>query len=128
MIYEREIGRKMSELNVDKLIELVKASFVSENAANVNTCIQANLEGNGGGKWYLRIQNQTLDIQPGETDDARAQIKMNVNDFVDLIAGRLDPFKAFLTGKVKIIGDQSAVIKLTSLFKLSSADVKKLME
>ncbi len=118
----------MSELNVDKLIELVKGSFVSENAANVNTCIQANLEGTGGGKWYMRIQNQTLDIQAGETDDASAQIKMSVNDSIDLISGNLDPFKAFLTGKVKIIGDQSAVIKLTSLFRLSSADIKKLME
>jgi len=118
----------MSELNVDKLIELVRRSFISENAANVVTCIQANLEGNGGGVWYMRIQNQTLDIQAGETDDARAQIKMNVNDFIDLISGKLDPFKAFLTGRVKIIGDQSAVIKLTSLFKLSSADVKNLME
>ncbi len=76
----------------------------------------------------MKIQNRTLDIQEGETDEAQAKIKMNVNDFLDLLAGKLDPFKAFLTGKVKIIGDKPAVIKLTSLFRLSSADLKKFAE
>lgn len=118
----------MRDINTNELISLIKKSFISENAANVDTCIQANLEGSGGGKWFMKIQDQKLDIQEGETDEAQAKVKMNVNDFVDLLSGNLDPFRAFLTGKVKIIGDQSAVIKLTSIFRLSSADLKKLIE
>lgn len=118
----------MKDINANELISLLRESFIREKAANVDTCIQANLEGSGGGKWFMKIQNQILDILEGETDEAQAKVKMNVNDFVDLMSGNLDPFRAFLTGKVKIIGDQSAVIRLSSLFRLSSADLKKLVE
>jgi len=120
--------KTMRDINTNELISLLRESFIREKAANVDTCIQANLEGSGGGKWFMKIQNQILDIQEGETDEAQAKVKMNVNDFVDLMSGNLDPFRAFLTGKVKIIGDQSAVIRLSSLFRLSSADLKKLVE
>jgi putative sterol carrier protein len=118
----------MKELNIDELIQIVKASFVKENSEGVDTCIQANLTGAGGGQWYMRIKDQMVDIQTGAADDARAVVKVDSKDFLGLLSGELDPIKAFITGKIKIIGDQSAVIKMVSLFRVDRATLQKMRE
>mgnify|MGYP002354470042 CR=1 FL=1 len=118
----------MSELNAERLIELLKKSFVKENAAGVNTCVQFNLAGANGGNWFMKIKNQAIEVQNGSTDDANAEINIKTNDFLGIITGELDPLKAFFTGKIKIIGDQSAVMKLVSLFRVNEDDLKQLQQ
>lgn len=118
----------MIELNSEQLIELLKRGFVKENAAGMNTCIQFNLAGENGGNWFMKIRNQTMEIQSGSTDDANAEINITTADFLGIITGELDPLKAFFTGKIKIVGDQSAVMKLVALFSVSEDDIKLLRQ
>jgi putative sterol carrier protein len=118
----------MTELNSAQLIEIVKRSFVKENSAGMNTCVQMNLAGAGGGNWYMKIKNQSLDIQEGTNEDANVEINIKAEDFLDIITGELDPLKAFFSGKVKIIGDQSVVIKMVALFRVSASDLKLLRQ
>ncbi|CAD5292772.1 MULTISPECIES: SCP2 sterol-binding domain-containing protein [unclassified Imperialibacter] len=51
-------------------------------------------------------------------DDTTAQctIKMELKDFVKLLDGDLDPMSAFMGGMMKIEGDMTIAMKLTSLF------------
>jgi putative sterol carrier protein len=114
----------MTEINSTQLIEITKRSFVKENSTGMNTCVQLNLVGAGGGNWFMKIKNQTLDVQDGSSDDANVEINMNVEDFLGIITGDLDPLKAFFMGKVKIVGDQSVVMKMVALFRVSEADLK----
>lgn len=118
----------MTELNSEQLIDLLKRAFVKENAVGVNTCIQFNLAGADGGNWFMKIKNQTMEIQDGSTDDANAEIKIKTADFLGIITGELDPLKAFFTGKIKISGDQSAVMKLVALFRVNEDDIKLLRQ
>mgnify|MGYP000893304116 CR=1 FL=1 len=114
----------MTEINSAQLIEIVNRSFVKENSAGMNNCVQLNLAGANGGNWYMTIKNQTLNIQDGTSEDANVEINMNAEDFLGIIVGELDPLRAFFMGKVKLIGDQSVVIKMIALFKVSEEDLK----
>jgi putative sterol carrier protein len=92
----------------------------------VNTRIQVYLSGEGGGEWFMTIMQQTLDIQTGNAENADAEISISVDDFLGLLSGDLDPLRAFFSGRVRISGDQSAVIKLMSVFKVDSENLAKL--
>ncbi|WOK05549.1 SCP2 sterol-binding domain-containing protein [Imperialibacter roseus] len=48
--------------------------------------------------------------------DAQCTIKMELKDFVKLLDGDLDPMSAFMGGMMKIEGDMTIAMKLTSLF------------
>lgn len=116
----------MEQLNADELIQILKKSFIKEESGGVNTAIQLNLTGDGGGQWYLQIKNRTLEVNQDILEDADAEINVSTNDLLMLISGSLDPLKAYFSGKVKISGDQSAVIKLLSLFTISREDLDKI--
>jgi putative sterol carrier protein len=126
MVAVNSLEEKMGALKVGELINLMKNSFLKENSAGVNTSIQMNLTGEGGGQWFLIIKNQNLDIQPGTFDDARAEVEMDAEDFLSIISGELDPLKAFFGGRIHLTGNQNAVIKLLSLFSVKEEDLKKL--
>jgi putative sterol carrier protein len=47
--------------------------------------------------------------------DADATISVGFDDFLKLAQGQLDPMMAFMSGKLKIAGDMSVVMKLQSV-------------
>lgn len=51
------------------------------------------------------------------TEDAPADctIKLSLEDFEALVAGDLNPTMAFMTGKIKVEGDMSVAMALSSL-------------
>jgi putative sterol carrier protein len=116
----------MEQLNADELLQILQNSFNKEESGGINTAIQLNLGGTGGGQWYLQIKNRNMEVKQGFLEEADAEINVAANDLLMLISGSLDPLKAYFTGKVKISGDQSAVIKLLSLFNISNDDMQKL--
>ena len=57
---------------------------------------------------------------PAVTNDdkgADCTLKMDFNDFVDLLQGKLDGMTAFMTGKLKIEGDMGVAMKLQSILR-----------
>ncbi len=51
-----------------------------------------------------------------EGEGADCIIKMKLKNFDKLISGSLNPMMAFMSGKLKIDGDMSIAMKLSSLF------------
>lgn len=47
---------------------------------------------------------------------AACTVRMELNDFMKLLNGELNPMGAFMSGLLKIDGDMSIAMKLTSLF------------
>lgn len=66
------------------------------------------------GKLFLDGENGTVN-----NDDAEADATMAVDwdDFIKLAKGQLDPTMAFMSGKVKVLGDMSVIMKLQDLVK-----------
>jgi putative sterol carrier protein len=116
----------MPKFNAEELIQILEKSFVKEASSGVNTTIQLNLSGEGGGDWYLNIKGMQLRIVKGIDEDSDAEITTSTSDLLAILSGSLDPLKAFFAGKIVISGDQSAVVKLLSLFKVNRDELRKL--
>jgi putative sterol carrier protein len=93
--------------------------FKAERASNMNAVVQFDLSGEGGGQWYVKIADGNCEVNQGVTDNATAAIRMDASDYVDMIAGRLNPVNAFMMGKVKVEGDLNTVMKFQGLFEAS---------
>jgi putative sterol carrier protein len=61
--------------------------------------------------------NQTPPSVSNDDKAADCTIKMDFNDFTNLIGGSLDGMTAFMTGKLKIEGDMGVAMKLQSILR-----------
>jgi len=51
-----------------------------------------------------------------EDGSADATISVDFEDFQNLAAGKLDPMMAYMSGKLKVVGDMAVAMKLQQLF------------
>lgn len=51
-----------------------------------------------------------------EDKAADATVQVDFEDFKNIAAGKLDPMMAFMSGKLKVLGDMSVAMKLQTLF------------
>ena len=51
-----------------------------------------------------------------DDNEAQCTIVMSIGDFEEMIAGDLDATTAFMMGKLKVEGDMSIAMKLSSVF------------
>jgi putative sterol carrier protein len=83
--------------------------------ATLNASYQFNLTGEGGGTYHAVFENGSYDIGEGPAAGARCTVTIAAADFAALVAGKLNPTTAFMTGKLKIAGDMSLAMKLQSV-------------
>ena len=56
-------------------------------------------------RWHFTLGDSRLGVHEGTIDDARATISMRDRVFQDMLAGKLAPSTAMMTGKVRMRGD-----------------------
>jgi putative sterol carrier protein len=86
--------------------------FKPEKANGVDTIVQVNITGVEGGNWIVIIKDQKLQISEGTNLSPTLTLKMNENDFLDMVNGKLSAEKAFFTGKVQFKGNIGIALKL----------------
>ena len=86
--------------------------FKPEKAAGINVVTQINVTGIEGGSWIVTIKDQKLTATEGTHQSPSLTLKMNENDFMDLVNGKISAEKAFFTGKVHFKGDLAVALKL----------------
>ena len=60
---------------------------------------------------------QTPPAVSNDDKGADCTVKMDFNDFAELIDGKLDGMTAFMTGKLKIEGDMAVAMKLQTILR-----------
>ena len=65
-----------------------------------------------GADGVIVIDGSTITTTDGPAD---CTIKLSLDDLKDLLSGDLNPTMAFMTGKIKIEGDMSVAMALSSL-------------
>lgn len=90
--------------------------FVPEKANGVDTKLQFDFTGDDGGKYYVHIHDGVCEVREGEVAGARTTVTATASDYFDIVDGRLDPMKAFMTGKVKVKGDALFLLKFQQMF------------
>jgi putative sterol carrier protein len=71
----------------------------------------------GEESYSVCIKEGQATVEKGGTTVAHCTVMMAREDFLDLIAGRINGQVAFLTGKLKVAGDMNLALKLGELIK-----------
>jgi putative sterol carrier protein len=88
------------------------ARFKPEKAAGIDVVAQINVTGPEGGNWTVAIKDLKLQVTEGTHPSPTVTLKMNENDFLDMVNGRLSAEKAFFTGRVQFKGNIGVALKL----------------
>lgn len=103
-------------MSVAEIFNSMPGRFQADKAAGTNMGILFDLSGDGGGQYYVDINDGKLDVSQGAPADApKATVKMTADDFTAMSTGSLNPMMAFMTGKIKVDGDLNSVMKFQSL-------------
>jgi len=89
--------------------------FDPAKSKDLNATIQFDLSGDNGGAYWLRIADGKAESGAGQSESPRMTLKAKADDFVSILNGSLNPMQAFMTGKVKIVGDTGLAMKLMPL-------------
>ncbi len=81
----------------------------------MNAVYQWDITGDTGGKWQVILKDDNLTIAPGVAAAPNITLTLEVQNFMDLVTGKLNGQMAFLTGKLKVQGDMTLAMKLQSI-------------
>jgi ribonucleotide reductase beta subunit family protein with ferritin-like domain len=66
--------------------------------------------------WHLRVDNGSSSAAPGASPDADVRLRVSWQDWVDIVAERLDPVRAMATGRLRPRGHPLALARLRRIF------------
>eukprot|EP00753_Platysulcus_tardus_P008337 PLAT15901.1.p1 GENE.PLAT15901.1~~PLAT15901.1.p1 ORF type:complete len:140 (+),score=61.87 PLAT15901.1:61-420(+) len=79
------------------------------------------ITGSGGKSyWTIDLKNGAGSVSEGKDGKADVTITVSEDNFLGLMAGRLNPQKLFMSGKLKMKGKMALAMKLGELTKMQS--------
>ena len=103
--------------DVKGIFNAMPQNFNADAAKGMNSVIQFNLTGDGGGSYHVAINEGACTVGEGAHASPNMTMTMAAQDYVDMISGKLNGQMAFMSGKLKIAGDMGLAMKMQSLFK-----------
>ncbi|MCK6623959.1 MAG: SCP2 sterol-binding domain-containing protein [Anaerolineae bacterium] len=107
--------------DIQLIIQKMPGAFLPEKADGLDTSIQLELTGDGGGDWVIKIANRTVTVKPGRSDAPNLTLTMAASDYVAISYGEANPVNLFMAGKIKLQGDMTLALKFPELFNRSRA-------
>ncbi|MBQ8043993.1 MAG: SCP2 sterol-binding domain-containing protein [Clostridia bacterium] len=104
----------------------IKGDFMGADVSGINEhlayqfCID---DEEAGGIFYVEVKDGQLHVEPYEYYDRHANFIEDVDTFRKIAEGKLDPVKAYTTGKLRVEGDIDKALRLKEII-----DIKKKME
>ncbi len=91
---------------------ILPARFKAEKAEGINVVAQINVSGPEGGSWSVTVKDQKMGIVEGVHEKPDLTLKMGLEDFLDMVNGKLSAEKAFFTGRIQFKGNIAVALKL----------------
>jgi len=66
--------------------------------------------------WHLTVNNGSSTVHEGEAARADVRLRLSYQDWVDIVGQRLDPLRAFATGRLRPRGNPLALRRLGKVF------------
>ena len=92
--------------------KVLPSRFKPEKAAGIDVTVQINITGPNGGDWVVTIKNQKLEAKEGTHPSPTLELKMEEEDYMNLMNGKISAEKAFVTGKLKFKGNIGLALRL----------------
>ncbi len=114
---EKAEAKPSGEMTAKTVFDNMPSAFQPDKAEGVDAIFQYKIDGPKGGNWHVVIKDKTCAVYEGLHDKPTTTIIMSDEDFISLIKGKLDPMKAFTSGKLKVEGDIMKSQLIQKLFK-----------
>jgi len=112
-------GAPAGGMDVKGVFARMPEAFRPEKAAGVDVLFQFSISGPGGGDWTVAVKDGACKVETGKAEKPTTTIKMVDEDFLALIAGKLDGMQAYGSGKLKVEGDIMKSQLIGKLFKFA---------
>ena len=100
----------------EDVFNAMRGSFQPAKAKGVYARYQWDLSGPNGGDWWIEVSNGTYKMGRGKIPDPNVTFIAKDKDWVAICHDQLSGTWAYLTGRLKIRGDQGLARKLGEIF------------
>jgi putative sterol carrier protein len=98
------------------VFDAMRGSFQSAKAKGVHARYQWDLSGPNGGQWWIEVNNGTYKMGKGKIANPNVTFIATDKDWVAICHDQLSGTWAYLTGRLKVRGDQGVARKLGEMF------------
>jgi len=99
-----------------EVFDSMRASFRPGMAKGVHARYQWDLSGPNGGQWWIDVNDGTYKMGKGKVDHPNVTFVAKDKDWGAIANGQLGGTWAYMTGRLKIRGDQGLARKLGQIF------------
>jgi putative sterol carrier protein len=99
-----------------EVFDSMRGSFRPAKAKGVHARYQWDLSGSHGGQWWIDVNDGTYKMGKGKIDHPSVTFVAKDRDWVAVSNGQLGGTWAYMTGRLKIRGDQGLARKLGQIF------------
>src|SRR5215471_10797713 len=99
-----------------EVFDSMRGSFQAAKAKGVHARYQWDLSGPQGGQWWIDVNDGTYKMGKGKIDNPNVTFVAKDKDWVAVSNGQLGGTWAYMTGRLKIRGDQGLARKLGQIF------------
>jgi len=102
-------------MTVESIIKQVQKKVDNDKLAGTTAVYQFVLTGKGGGSFYLPLEDGKGHPREGTAENPDITVTISMEDFHNLVEGKLSPMAAFMSGRIKIEGEMALSLKLQRL-------------
>ena len=98
------------------VFDAMRGSFQPAKAKGVHVRYQWDLSGPNGGQWWIEVNDGTYKMGKGQIDHPNVTFIASDKDWVAICHDQLSGTWAYLTGRLKVRGDQAIARELGEIF------------
>ena len=100
-----------------QVFDTMPSRFNKDAAKGLSAVYEFDLSGDGGGNWHVIIEDQAIEVNTGRHPSPNVTISMAAQDYLDMMAGKLNAQVAFMSGRLHMSGDMSLALMMQRLFQ-----------
>lgn len=101
-----------------EIFDAMPGAFRPDKAGSAELSLQFDIRGEAGGEWAVEIASGTCRTWSGRAKEPIATIRSSDSDIVAVFGGSLNAVAAYMSGRVQVDGDVTAIMNLLSFFEM----------
>jgi hypothetical protein len=104
-------------VSLEDAVDWLRKNFDPEAARGVQAVYALELTGAGGGELAARVDDGCLELVRGGAPEAELRLRLELEDFCSILAGRANPDILLMQERIGWTGDISLALKMRRLFR-----------
>jgi putative sterol carrier protein len=106
----------------DLMLTRMPQAFRPEAAEGITADVQFDFDQDGGGQYVVSIANGQCSVREGTTDHPDASVVTSQNIYLAVAEGRTNVMTAFMSGKLRVLGNIPLLMKFQQVFDQLTAN------